>query len=327
MVARAMLSRERPTVKARPTTMGRAAGRRAPAPAKPPWNANFADDRPLDRAARAGGGKPAGDDALGATLPKFKQSVHVGDRVRDRHSGREGVCLFVGGADFARGRQVCGVRLDKRRTTTECDGKYRGERYFRCTPGHGLYIPLEDAEFIGVAEPARRRLCAPNARRRVRRAVGAAGGGIPRARDAGRAAGPARAAAAPTTSTSTPSWSRWWGSRPSRRCSAACATPPRCASGARHGRQRRPNDAHALPGQPATGKTTIEPARAHARRRRRLKKGQLIEATARGAREDMLPSRGIVAAAPARARRPSPRASARRGDATLFSSPAPRHRR
>ena len=64
--------------------MGRAAGRRAPAPAKPPWNANFADDRPLDRAARAGGGKPAGDDALGATLPKFKQSVHVGDRVRDR---------------------------------------------------------------------------------------------------------------------------------------------------------------------------------------------------------------------------------------------------
>ena len=138
--------------------MGRAAGRRAPAPAKPPWNANFADDRPLDRAARASGGKPAGDDALGATLPKFKQSVHVGDRVRDRHSGREGVCLFVGGADFARGRQVCGVRLDKRRTTTECDGKYRGERYFRCTPGHGLYIPLEDAEFIGVAEPAAHRL-------------------------------------------------------------------------------------------------------------------------------------------------------------------------
>ena len=132
--------------------MGRASGRRAPAPAKPPWNANFADDRPLDRAARAGGGKPAGDDALGATLPKFKQSVHVGDRVRDRHSGREGVCLFVGGADFARGRQVCGVRLDKRRTTTECDGKYRGERYFRCTPGHGLYIPLEDAEFVGVAD-------------------------------------------------------------------------------------------------------------------------------------------------------------------------------
>ena len=193
---RYVLSRERPTVKARPTTMGRAAGRRAPAPAKPPWNANFADDRPLDRAARAGGGKPAGDDALGATLPKFKQSVHVGDRVRDRHSGREGVCLFVGGADFARGRQVCGVRLDKRRTTTECDGKYRGERYFRCTPGHGLYIPLEDAEFIGVAEPAHLAACAvrgedvpaaPSARQAA--AVNAARDGDARPDDGARGGG------------------------------------------------------------------------------------------------------------------------------------------
>ena len=41
---------------------------------------------------------------------------------------------------------------DKARTTTDCDGKYRGERHFRCTPGHGLYIPLEDAEFVGVAD-------------------------------------------------------------------------------------------------------------------------------------------------------------------------------
>ena len=44
--------------------------------------------------------------------------------------------------------QVCGVRLDVKRSTTDCDGKYRGERYFRCTPGHGLYIPLDDAEFL-----------------------------------------------------------------------------------------------------------------------------------------------------------------------------------
>lgn len=59
--------------------------------------------------------------------------------------------MYVGAADFARGKEVCGLRLDKIRTTTDCDGKYRGERYFRCTPGHGLYIPVEDAEFIGVA--------------------------------------------------------------------------------------------------------------------------------------------------------------------------------
>ena len=43
------------------------------------------------------------------------------------------------------------MRLDKKRTTTDCDGKYRGERYFRCTAGHGLYIPRADAEYAGGA--------------------------------------------------------------------------------------------------------------------------------------------------------------------------------
>jgi len=65
-----------------------------------------------------------------------------------------GTCLYLGPADFARGKEVCGLRLDAKRTTTDCDGKYRGERYFRCTPGHGLYIPLEDAEFLAVATDA-----------------------------------------------------------------------------------------------------------------------------------------------------------------------------
>merc|ERR1719238_2599605 len=62
-----------------------------------------------------------------------------------------GVCMYVGAAAFANGKMVCGLRLDKMRTTTDCDGKYRGERYFRCSPGHGLYIPLEDAEYLGEA--------------------------------------------------------------------------------------------------------------------------------------------------------------------------------
>ena len=44
-----------------------------------------------------------------------------------------------------------GVRRASERSTTDCDGKYRGERHFRCTPGHGLYIPLEDAEFVGIS--------------------------------------------------------------------------------------------------------------------------------------------------------------------------------
>ena len=151
---------------------GRGAGGRAAAPAaaapaparpvrkpavpkqaeRPAWNNNFNEGKspaPAPDAAKGGGDYVK--ECMNTTLPKFKQSIHVGDRIKDRHSGRLGTCLYVGPADFAKGKEVCGLRLDKARTTTDCDGKYRGERHFRCTPGHGLYIPLEDAEFIGIA--------------------------------------------------------------------------------------------------------------------------------------------------------------------------------
>ena len=29
-----------------------------------------------------------------------------------------------------------------------CDGKYHGERYFRCQPGYGQYVPLDDVEVM-----------------------------------------------------------------------------------------------------------------------------------------------------------------------------------
>ena len=90
-------------------------------------------------------------ESLTATVPHLVKAVYVGDRVRDRHSKREGVCMYVGAAQFALGKQIVGMRLDNKRTTTDCDGKFQGERHFRCTPGHGLYVPLEDAEPIGVA--------------------------------------------------------------------------------------------------------------------------------------------------------------------------------
>ena len=135
---------------------GRGAAAGAPAvrrpAAKTPWQG------PMDvpgggRVVAAQENKPpsAGyvQESLAATLPRFQKLVHVGDRVVDKHSKRMGVCLYVGPAEFAKGKEVCGLRLDKKRTTTDCDGKYRGERYFRCTPGHGLYIPLEDAEYLG----------------------------------------------------------------------------------------------------------------------------------------------------------------------------------
>jgi SpoVK/Ycf46/Vps4 family AAA+-type ATPase len=133
---------------AAPAPAPSAAAPRKPAAAKPPWQG------PLDvKQERGAENKPPGyvQESLSATLPSFKRPVHVGDRVRDRHSKREGICMYVGVAEFARGKEVCGLRLDVKRTTTDCDGKYRGERHFRCTPGHGLYIPLEDAEFIALA--------------------------------------------------------------------------------------------------------------------------------------------------------------------------------
>ena len=134
---------------------GRGGGRAAPGGrgrggpgAKPPW-VGVGDKA---KANNPSAGNEQVLESLSATLHKFRAAIHVGDRVKDRHSGRLGTCLYVGPADFAKGKEVCGVRLDKARTTTDCDGKYRGERHFRCTPGHGLYIPLEDAEFVGIAD-------------------------------------------------------------------------------------------------------------------------------------------------------------------------------
>ena len=148
----------------------RAPGAAAARKPRPPWNNEFATDNNAAPPKPAGpahphAGVPEGaaaaarlaptndgyvQETLSATLPRFQRAVHVGDRIRDRHSGRTGICLYLGPADFARGREVAGLRLDTKRTTTDCDGKYRGERYFRCTPGHGLYIPIDDAEFLAL---------------------------------------------------------------------------------------------------------------------------------------------------------------------------------
>lgn len=66
-----------------------------------------------------------------------------GDRVKISSSEREGQVLYVGSAKFAPGKPVVGIKLDTKRSSSMCDGKYRGERYFRCTAGYGVYT-LED---------------------------------------------------------------------------------------------------------------------------------------------------------------------------------------
>ena len=57
--------------------------------------------------------------------------------------------MYVGPAEFARGKMVVGPRLREQRSASMCDGKYHGERFFRCAAGFGQYIPLEDAEVLG----------------------------------------------------------------------------------------------------------------------------------------------------------------------------------
>ena len=34
------------------------------------------------------------------------------------------------------------------RPGTDCDGKHKGERFFKCPVGFGLYVPLEDVKVI-----------------------------------------------------------------------------------------------------------------------------------------------------------------------------------
>lgn len=96
--------------------------------------------------ARAGGGALAKAQSLDGTLdPK---PLYIGDRVKLLSSGREGEVMYIGPAKFANGDQVVGVKLDEKRVTSDCDGKYKGERYFRCTAGYGIYQLKEEVELI-----------------------------------------------------------------------------------------------------------------------------------------------------------------------------------
>lgn len=81
-----------------------------------------------------------------------------GDLVRIRNSSRTGEVRFCGAASFAKSRVVAGLRLHRKRTSSDCDGEYKGERYFRCTPGYGLYALVEDVRGLRPRARAHRRL-------------------------------------------------------------------------------------------------------------------------------------------------------------------------
>jgi SpoVK/Ycf46/Vps4 family AAA+-type ATPase len=77
------------------------------------------------------------------------QRIVAGDRVKITSSDREGKAMYVGTAKFAGvGKTVVGICLDQKRSTSMCDGKYRGERHFRCAAGFGVYTMEDEVEKI-----------------------------------------------------------------------------------------------------------------------------------------------------------------------------------
>lgn len=58
---------------------------------------------------------------LAATIsPK---DLYIGDRVKLKGSGRTGEVMYVGPAQFAGGEIVVGIKLDEKRSSSDCDGK------------------------------------------------------------------------------------------------------------------------------------------------------------------------------------------------------------
>eukprot|EP00927_Polykrikos_kofoidii_P034785 TRINITY_DN29430_c0_g1_i1.p1 TRINITY_DN29430_c0_g1~~TRINITY_DN29430_c0_g1_i1.p1 ORF type:complete len:854 (+),score=166.19 TRINITY_DN29430_c0_g1_i1:94-2562(+) len=86
------------------------------------------------------------DNVLAKTLNPSK--FYVGDRVKIKESGREGDVMYIGTPSFS-SKEVIGMKLDEKRSKSECDGKApNGERLFRCTPGYGIFLPSEDCEIL-----------------------------------------------------------------------------------------------------------------------------------------------------------------------------------
>jgi hypothetical protein len=80
------------------------------------------------------------------------QRIVPGDRVKIISSDREGKAMYVGTAKFAPGKTVVGICLDQKRSSSMCDGKYRGERHFRCAGGFGVYTLEDEVEKIPGGE-------------------------------------------------------------------------------------------------------------------------------------------------------------------------------
>eukprot|EP00929_Paragymnodinium_shiwhaense_P120472 TRINITY_DN92422_c0_g1_i1.p1 TRINITY_DN92422_c0_g1~~TRINITY_DN92422_c0_g1_i1.p1 ORF type:complete len:821 (-),score=222.45 TRINITY_DN92422_c0_g1_i1:101-2563(-) len=97
-------------------------------------------------AANAGGAAARDENGLAKTMNPSK--FYVGDRAKIRESGREGEVMYIGTPSFS-SKEVLGMKLDEKRSKSECDGKApNGERLFRCPAGYGIFLPAEDCELL-----------------------------------------------------------------------------------------------------------------------------------------------------------------------------------
>ncbi len=92
-----------------------------------------------------------GDEASSGAGPNGTwnaQKLYVGDRAKIRDSGRLGDVMFVGRIATIGQGMIVGMRLDEKRRTADCDGRVGQERYFRCPPGFGVFLPIDDCEVV-----------------------------------------------------------------------------------------------------------------------------------------------------------------------------------
>eukprot|EP00929_Paragymnodinium_shiwhaense_P029911 TRINITY_DN17052_c0_g1_i1.p1 TRINITY_DN17052_c0_g1~~TRINITY_DN17052_c0_g1_i1.p1 ORF type:complete len:863 (-),score=240.53 TRINITY_DN17052_c0_g1_i1:65-2653(-) len=84
-----------------------------------------------------------------------EHKLFVGDRARIRETGREGAVMFVGVPSLSNNHaEVVGLRLDEKRSKSDCDGKApNGERLFRCPAGYGIILPSRDVELVKSEDP------------------------------------------------------------------------------------------------------------------------------------------------------------------------------
>jgi len=99
-----------------------------------------------NRHGREASEKAAEGPDLNSTINSKK--FYVGDRAKIKESGRQGEIMYVGVPSYTRA-EIIGMRLDEKRSKSECDGKApNGERLFRCPAGFGILLPSEEVEKV-----------------------------------------------------------------------------------------------------------------------------------------------------------------------------------